>query len=138
MLARGLNHPTGVAVAADGTCFVADTGNHRVVHVNGGVSAVMEGLDRPEGMAVGGDDLVVVDCGTKQLLAFSMRDRKSQVIASGLPVGCPPGVTPKALAGVPWFLPDPILPFAGVAAGPDGTIYLAGDGEGSVLALRRA
>lgn len=138
VLARGLNHPTGVAVAADGTCFVADTGNHRVVHVNGGVSAVMEGLDRPEGMAVCGDDLVVVDCGTKQLLAISMRDRKSQVIASGLPVGCPPGVTPKALAGVPLFLPGPILPFAGVAAGPDGAIYIAGDGEGSILALRRA
>ena len=29
-------------------------------------------------------------------------------------------------------------PFAGIAAGPDGTLYVSADGEGSVLALRRA
>ena len=28
-------------------------------------------------------------------------------------------------------------PFAGIAAGPDGTLYVSADGEGSVLALRR-
>jgi hypothetical protein len=26
-------------------------------------------------------------------------------------------------------------PFAGIAAGPDGTIYVSGDAEGSVLAI---
>ena len=138
VLARGLNHPTGVAVAADGTCFVAETGNHRVVQVNGSVTPVIDGLDRPEGMAVCGDDLVVVDSGSKQLLAFSLRDKKSRVLASGLPLGCPSGAAPQALVGVAGFLPGPILPFAGVAAGADGTIYLAGDGEGSILALRRS
>ena len=137
VLARGLNHPTGVAVAADGSCFVAETGNHRVVQINGGVTPLLEGLDRPEGLAVCGDDLVVVDSGSKQLVAFSLRDKKSQVIASGLPVGCPPGVAPKALGGVPGFLPGPILPFAGVAAGADGTIYLSADGEGSIMAVKR-
>ncbi len=116
---------------------MAETGNHRVVQINGGVTPVLEGLDRPEGLAVCGDDLVVVDSGSKQLLAFSLRDKKSQVLASGLPVGCPPGVAPKALVGVPGFLPGPILPFAGVAAGPDGTIYLSADGEGSIMAVKR-
>ena len=52
--------------------------------------------------------------------------------------GCPSGAAPQALVGVAGFLPGPILPFAGVAAGADGTIYVAGDGEGSILALRRS
>jgi hypothetical protein len=28
-------------------------------------------------------------------------------------------------------------PFAGIAAGSDGTLYVSGDAEGSVLAIRR-
>ena len=28
-------------------------------------------------------------------------------------------------------------PFAGITAGPDGTLYLSADAEGSVLAIRR-
>jgi hypothetical protein len=28
--------------------------------------------------------------------------------------------------------------FAGIAAGSDGTLYLSGDGEGSVIAVRQA
>jgi hypothetical protein len=28
-------------------------------------------------------------------------------------------------------------PFTGIAAGPDGTIYVSADAEGSVLAIRR-
>jgi hypothetical protein len=32
----------------------------------------------------------------------------------------------------------PMGPFAGVAAGADGTLYVSGDAEGSVLAIRPA
>jgi len=28
-------------------------------------------------------------------------------------------------------------PFAGITSGPDGTLYISADGDGSVLALRR-
>ena len=38
---------------------------------------------------------------------------------AGLPVGAPPGVTPKPLKGAPPFS-GPQGPFAGIAAGPDG------------------
>ena len=55
-------------------------------------------------------------------------------IASGLPVGAPPGVVPQPLLGMPPFS-GPQGPFAGIAAGPDGTLYISADGEGSVLAL---
>jgi hypothetical protein len=63
--------------------------------------------------------------------------RKRETIASNLPVGAPAGVTPKLLAGIPGLLPGPLRPFAGIAAGPDSTIYIAADGDGSVLALKR-
>ena len=137
VLARGLDHPTGVAVRADGACFVAETGKRRVVKVNGSTTLVLEGLERPEGIAAIGDELFVIDTGTKQLWTVSISDGKSQVVASGLPVGGPPGVTPQPQPGVAGFLPGPILPFTGVAAGADGTVYIAANGEGSLLALRR-
>ena len=54
----------------------------------------------------------------------------------GLPVGAPPGVVPKPLKGMPPFS-GPQGPFAGIAAGPDGTLYVSADADGSVLAFRR-
>jgi hypothetical protein len=52
-------------------------------------------------------------------------------------VGAEPGVTPKPLHGIQPFS-GPQGPFAGITAGPDGTLYVSADGEGSVLALRKA
>jgi hypothetical protein len=46
-------------------------------------------------------------------------------------------VEPKPLKGLPPFSGPQGL-FAGLAAGPDGTLYLSADAEGSVLALRRS
>jgi hypothetical protein len=43
---------------------------------------------------------------------------------------------PKPLLGMPPFS-GPQGPFAGIAAGPDGTLYVSADGEGSVMALKR-
>jgi sugar lactone lactonase YvrE len=138
VLARGLDHPTGVAIDSDGSCFVTETGKRRAVRIDGdGVTPVLEGLERPEGIAVAGDELIVLDTGSKQLWTVSLRDGKSRAIANGLPVGCQTGAIPQPQAGVPGFLPGPILPFAGVASATDGTIYIAADGEGSVLALRK-
>jgi sugar lactone lactonase YvrE len=137
MLARGLDHPTGVAAAADGSCFVSETGKRRVVRIDGGIAPVLEGLDRPEGIVVTGEELAVLDAGSKQLWTVGLRDGKSRVVASGLPVGPPPGAIPQPQVGVPGFVPGPILPFADLAAAPDGTIYIAANGDGSVLAVRR-
>ncbi len=136
VVARGLDHPTGIAAAPDGSCFVSETGKRRVVKINGGITPVLEGLERPEGIAVAGDELAVLDTVAKKLWTVSLRDGKSQVAASELPVGSPLGAIPQPQAGVPGFLPGPILPFAGLAAG-GGAIYIAADGEGSILTLRR-
>jgi hypothetical protein len=69
-------------------------------------------------------------------VAIDLVDGVRTVIASGLPVGPPPGVEPKPLLGMPPFS-GPQGPFAGIAVGSDGALYVSADGDGSVLALRR-
>jgi sugar lactone lactonase YvrE len=42
--AQGLARPTGIVAASDGSSYVAEAGRGRVIHVNGGISPVLEGL----------------------------------------------------------------------------------------------
>jgi hypothetical protein len=98
---------------------------------------VVDGLQRPHGIVVADSELYIVDAGAKEVLAFDLNTKGRNTIASGLPVGPPPGVEPKPLKGMPPFS-GPQGPFAGITAGPEGTLYVSADGDGSVLALRRA
>ena len=135
-LASGLRKPSGVAVSADGTCFVAESAGGRVVKLIGGkAQTVLDGLQQPQGIAVRGQSLYVVDAGSKELIEFDLEGGKPRAIASSLPVGAPPGVTPKFLGPI-GNLAGPMGPFAAIAAGADGTLFVSGDAEGSVLALR--
>jgi sugar lactone lactonase YvrE len=136
-IASGLHDPIGLAIAPDGACLVAEAGAGRVVSIAGsGVETVVDDLQRPQGILVLGRQLYVVDAGAKALIAVDLEDVTRRTIASGLPLGAPPGVVPKPLKGMPPFS-GPQGPFAGIAAGPDGTLYVSADAEGSVLALRR-
>ena len=138
VLATDLRDPLGVAVDTDGTCLVAQAGAGTVVRVNGsGIETVVADLQRPQGILVRDEMLYIVDAGAGQVIAFDLNSKTQQTIASGLPVGPPPGVTPKPLKGMPPFS-GPQGPFAGITAGPDGTLYISADGDGSVLALRRS
>jgi len=137
VLATDLREPVGVAIDADGTCLVAEAGAGRVVRVNGsGVDTVIADLQRPQGILVQDGVLYVVDAGAKELIAFDLSTKVRQTLAAGLPVGPPPGVTPKPLRGMPPFS-GPQGPFAGITAAADGTLYISADGDGSVLALRQ-
>jgi sugar lactone lactonase YvrE len=134
VLASGLRDPSGVAVGSDGTCFVTESG--KVSKISGSrVETVVDGLQDPQGITLHGGRLYVVDAGAKTVLAVDPGKKTQQVIVSDIPVGAPPGVTPKPLLGIQPFS-GPQGPFAGIAAGPDGTLYVSADGEGSVLALR--
>ena len=140
VLASGLSHPTGIVAGSDGSCCVSETGKGRVVRIDssGTITPMVEGLKEPQGLAVRGDELLILDCGTKELHAVSLATGQRQIIASNLAVGAPPGIEPKPLMGVPVLLPGPLSTFADLATGADGTIYIAGDGEGSVIVLRQA
>jgi sugar lactone lactonase YvrE len=136
--AQGLSRPTGIASAPDGSCYVAEAGRGRIVHVNGGVAPVLEGLKEPQGVLLSGNELFVVDSGAHELVCYSLETRRRETVASNLPVGAPPGVVPKPLMGIPGLLQGPLTMFAGITQGRDGTIYVSADGEGSILAIRRA
>jgi sugar lactone lactonase YvrE len=138
VLASGLLDPVGVAIAPDGGVLVAESGAGRVVKLSGSaVDVLADGLGRPQGIAVAGGRLYIVDAGVKEVLVISLDDLSRNAIATDLPIGAPPGVEPKPLKGLPPFS-GPQGPFAGIAAAPDGTLYVSADGDGSVLALRRS
>jgi sugar lactone lactonase YvrE len=145
VLASGLLDPVGVAVAPDGGVLVAESAAGRVVKLVGSAVEVMaDGLVRPQGIAVAGSRLYVVDAGARDVVAIDLHadarnadprnSKYRSTIAADLPIGPPPGVEPKPLRGLPPFS-GPQGPFAGIAAAPDGTLYLSADGDGSVLAL---
>jgi sugar lactone lactonase YvrE len=136
VLAEGLREPVGVAIDADGTCLVAQAG--AVVRAGGPrPDTVVAELQRPQGICVHDGILYIVDAGAKELIGYDLKTNARHTIASGLPLGPPPGVVPKPLKGMPPFS-GPQGPFAGIAAASDGTLYVSADGDGSVVALRRS
>ncbi|KWX67310.1 SMP-30/gluconolactonase/LRE family protein [Mycobacterium sp. NAZ190054] len=136
-LATGLREPVGVAIDPGGAPLVAESGAGRVVRVgSGGADTVVDGLLRPQGIHVRDGRLYIVDAGAKELVEFDLDTKARTTVAAGLAVGPPPGVEPKPLKGMPPFS-GPQGPFAGVASGPDGTLYVSADGDGSVLAVAR-
>ena len=137
-LGTGLQEPTGVAVTSDGTVLVSEEGAGRVAKLSGGrAETLLDGLRKPQGILVRGETLYVLDTGAKELIANDMASKTRSTIASGLPVGAPAGVTPKFLGPI-GDMSGPMGPFAGLAAGADGTLYVSADAEGSVLAVRPA
>ena len=137
-LARGLKTPLGVAAAADGSCFVAQAAGGNVVHLGGGdPTVVIKGLSEPHGVAVSGDSLFVLDRATKSLVYYDHETGQSITVATDLPIGSEPGLTPKILPGIAGLLPGPLLPFADLAATRDGRILISADGAGAVISISR-
>ncbi|MCV7423213.1 SMP-30/gluconolactonase/LRE family protein [Mycobacterium yunnanensis] len=137
VIAAGLDTAVGVTTSSDGGVLVAESGAGRVVRVTpSGTETVVDGLERPQGVAVADSTLFITDAGDKSVVAVDLVTGMRCSIATGLAIGPPPGVVPKPLRGMPPFS-GPQGPFAGITVGPDGTIYLSCDGDGSVAALRR-
>ena len=136
LLASGLQDPVGVTFGSDGVPLVAESGAGRVVRLTGSTETVVDGLQRPQGIHVRDGQLYIVDAGAKEIVAVDLASGERHTVASGLPIGPPPGVNPKPLKGMPPFS-GPQGPFAGITSGSDGSLYVSADGDGSVLALRR-
>ncbi|MDG4665733.1 SMP-30/gluconolactonase/LRE family protein [Mycobacterium sp. 236(2023)] len=137
VIANGLAEPSGVTFDLDGNPLVAESGAGRILRITGtGADTLVDELQTPQGLTVDGTTLYIVDAGAKEVVAVDLNTGTRSLVAGGLPIGAPPGVTPKPLKGIQPFS-GPQGPFAGITAGPDGTLYVSADGEGSVLALRR-
>ncbi|WIM86878.1 SMP-30/gluconolactonase/LRE family protein [Candidatus Mycobacterium wuenschmannii] len=135
-IASGLNKPIGVALAPDGGWLVSESGAGRVVTLTGaGPQTVADDFGCPQGLLTQGRRLYVVDPGARELVEVNLDDGSRHTIATGLPLGANPGVVPKPLKGMPPFS-GPQGPFAGIAASPDGTLYVSADADGSLLAFR--
>jgi sugar lactone lactonase YvrE len=135
-LATELAKPVGVALTSNGDCYVSEAEGGRIAKVGGGrLETVIDGLETPEGIAIHHDRLFILDVGAKCVVECGLSGENRRVVATDLPVGAPAGVVPKYLGGC-GDLAGPMVNFAGIAAGPDGTLFIAADGEGSVLALR--
>ncbi|MFE0253297.1 hypothetical protein [Streptomyces sp. NPDC059010] len=137
----GLELPVDVAFDAEGRCHVSDERLGAVLRIeaDGAVAVVVAGLDAPQGLAVLGDELFVVETGPRRLRAVSLTTGETRVDAEDLPVGAPPGVVPRAqpalfAAGMPGMARR----FAGLAAGADGALLLSANGDGTVLRLTPA
>lgn len=136
-LASGLHDPVGIAFDPDGRVLVTEAGAGRVVALTGtGSDVVVDGLQKPQGIAVRDGQIYLVDAGAKEVISVDLDGKARTTIASGLPVGAPLGVEPKPLKGMPPFS-GPQGPFAGIAAGPDGRLFVSADADGSVLTLCR-
>ncbi|HTC80320.1 MAG TPA: NHL repeat-containing protein, partial [Acidimicrobiia bacterium] len=77
-----LADPEGVAAAADGTLWVADTGNHRIVHLSATLADLGDGfgsfgsgnlqLNYPHSLAVRGSALFVADTYNSRVQVFTI------------------------------------------------------------------
>ncbi|WP_405746123.1 SMP-30/gluconolactonase/LRE family protein [Streptomyces sp. NBC_01525] len=137
VLAEGLERPVDVALDADGRCYVSDERRGAVLRIDDGrATAVADGLDAPQGLAVIGDEVFTVESGARRLTAVALTTGERRVEAEELAVGPPPDTAPRERPalfthGMPGVAP----PFAGLAAAPDGSLLLAANGEGTVLRL---
>ncbi|MDX3693687.1 hypothetical protein PV726_25745 [Streptomyces europaeiscabiei] len=138
VLAEGLDRPTDVAFDAEGRLYVSEERLGTVLRIDtdGRTALVVDGLGAPQGMAVLGEELFVVETGPRRLRAVSLTTGERRIDAEDLPVGPPPGVVPRTEPALfADIMPGMARRFAGVAAAPDGTLLLSANGEGTVLRL---
>ncbi|MDV6212762.1 gluconolaconase [Rhodococcus erythropolis] len=141
VLLKGLGRPTGVAVSTEtGRTYVSDSGNARIVgHARGEDDEILTGFAEPQGLAVDGDDLFVLDVGRRELVGVSLSSGDRTTLATNLPVGVPDAVSrPTSGAPATFMMTHLVKPFAGLAIADDGSILVAANGDGTVLSISRS
>lgn len=133
VLADGLDHPVGVAVDDAGACYVGDDRRGQVLRLDDEPVVVADGLGEPQGIAVLGDELLVIEVEHRWLRRICLRTGASTIEAEDLAVGLPPGGAEPPDGGGMTYRPPA---FADLAVAPDGSVLVAANGEGSVLRLR--
>jgi len=126
LVAEALEGPVGIAVVDATRAYVTEYLPGRVTEIRLDrfeKRVVAKGLSRPEGLAVLPDGrIAVAETGLRRLVAIEPAKGRLEVMADNLPIGLDSG------QGVndPYSVTD-------VAAGPDGTLYVSSDMDGTVL-----
>lgn len=138
-IADNLSEPTGICLGGNGKIFVSDSGRGEVVGIeNGNSSRLLSGLSEPQGLACAGENLYILDKGTRRLHRYNLDSGAHDIIAEQLPVGPQPGRTLNTLPGIDGLMPGPLSNFADLAILADGRICIGCDGDGSVRTLSAA
>ncbi|WP_306216317.1 outer membrane protein assembly factor BamB family protein [Actinoplanes sp. RD1] len=132
VLAEGFARPVDVAIDTDGRVYVSDEAGGALFRLaSNGSERVADGLDRPQGIAVDGDHLYVVEAGRRRVQSLHLRTGEFRVEAT-VEVNVPDPRTQPALfahgPGVP-------RPFAGLVVAPDRSLIVAANREGGVVQL---
>ncbi len=136
VIAAGLAQPKDVTIHSSGRLFVSEAAGGRIVELTGrGSETLVDDLGSPEGIAFFDDDLYIVDASRKELVCYNLETGTRSSVVSDLPVGAPEGVEPKFIGPI-GSMSGPMGSFAAIAIAADGTLYISGDAEGSVLAVR--
>jgi streptogramin lyase/4-amino-4-deoxy-L-arabinose transferase-like glycosyltransferase len=120
VFASGLLQPRGIAVAADGRVFVAESGGSKVVvyapagDIIGRIPAGAATFSEPTDLAIKGESLFVLDGGAGELWRFNLD-----------------GSDPLQIAADPLILDRS----RGVAVGPDGRVWVASAPAALVAAI---
>ena len=134
-LCDGLEQPVGVCSDPEGNVYVSDAATGRIYAVSAhGKQLLSDEFSQPEGLAWSNGSLYLVDVIQRTVHALDPTTGRQHRIAEGLPVGGPPGEARRQVGAV-GALSGPMTCFSGMAAAADGTLYVAGDADGSVLAL---
>ena len=128
--------PTGLAVGADGTLYVADTGNGsiRSVDASGAVSTLCTGLSGPTGLFWAGEALYVAETDRCRVLRVDAAGTYEAVAGASVPAetageyygGFADGPAASAMFDHP----------QGLAVAPDGTVYVADTGNHALRVIR--
>ncbi|ABS01860.1 cell wall-binding repeat-containing protein [Kineococcus radiotolerans] len=113
--------PAGVAVAADGTVYFSDPGDHTVKRIGAGgsvsvVAGAAGGLSAPAGLAFGPDGgLYIADPGADVVFKLVLPGTLTPVVGSGA----------QGPAKIGPAKDSPLHDPTGVVVAPDGTLYVA-------------
>lgn len=124
VVAEGFAEPVDVAFDAGQRCYVSDS-RGTVYRIGERLVPIAEGLAAPQGLAVRGDELFVVEAGRRRLLAIGLTSGEVRCAADDLALG-PVETVHRALFTN--GMPGAPRGFAGLAVAPDGTLHVSGRG----------